>query len=74
MQSAYHEGLKLAVPYNLRSIVSLRDFTYLRFAAAIKALSAICTGICGYPIRAATHIALDTVLQFWNPPARKWYV
>src|ERR1700733_13772458 len=34
-----------------------------------KAFPSISTGIYGYPIRAATHIALDTSLQFLQSPS-----
>ena len=34
LASAYHESLKLAVQYNLRSIVSLRNSVYLRFCGS----------------------------------------
>jgi len=53
LASCYRESLKLAVQNNINSI----------------AFPAISTGIYGYPIRAATHIALDTSLQFLESPS-----
>jgi len=52
LASCYRESLKLAVQNNLRSI----------------AFPSISTGIYGYPIRTATHLALDTSLQFLQSP------
>lgn len=73
LEACYVNGLNLAVEHKIGSIVRLKDpappslpHTNCKssFVPLIQAFCSISTGIYGYPIEDATHIALRTVREY----------
>ena len=70
LESCYQISLQLAADNSLKHIVGLIPFNIHRRLSGIcltspmQAFPSISTGIYGYPIKDATHIALDVVRRF----------
>ena len=70
LRSCYKTSLEIAVQNDLQHIVrSQCDYTSTPLnSCASQAFPSLSTGIFGYPIRDATHIALDAARVFLDAP------